>query len=135
MEQDKNFKIKKSTLYGLSIFIVIVITGIFLITKSNAEVTVNSVVGDTNGDVQKIVLSFKNYNYYPNTVTVKADKLVSISLDKSVSGCLRSFNIPSLGLSKYLKTPQDTLEFTPTKKGTYPFACSMSMGTGTLIVE
>ena len=34
-----------------------------------------------------------------------------------------------------LQTPTDYVEFTPTKKGTFGFACSMGMGTGTLIVE
>ena len=40
-----------------------------------------------------------------------------------------------LGISKYLGTPNDYIEFTPTEKGTFRFACSMGMGTGTLVVE
>jgi plastocyanin domain-containing protein len=87
------------------------------------------------GDAQKVVLSMKNYNYYPNTVTVQVNKPVQITLDNSVAGCLRAFTIPELKLAKVLRTPSDTLEFTPTKKGTYRFQCSMNMGYGTLIVE
>ncbi len=88
-----------------------------------------------SGEFQKVVLSFKNYNYYPNTVNVKVGEPVRVYLDSSVGGCYRSFTVKQLGLSKYLATPNDYLEFTPTEKGTFKFACSMGMGTGTLIVE
>ncbi|HLD18623.1 MAG TPA: cupredoxin domain-containing protein [Candidatus Nanoarchaeia archaeon] len=91
--------------------------------------------GGGSGDVQKVVIGFKNFNYYPNTITVKAGKPVSISLDPSVTGCYRGFTIRDFGISKYLQTPQDTIMFTPTVPGTYRFSCSMGMGTGTLIVE
>lgn len=91
--------------------------------------------GVVSGDAQKIVLSYKNGNYYPQEVRVKSGKPVQISLDSSVSGCYRSFTIRTLGVAKYLKTPSDSVTFTPTKSGTYTFACSMGMGTGRLIVE
>ena len=88
-----------------------------------------------SGDVQKIVISEKNYNYYPQTIKAKVNQPVSISLDSSVKGCLRSFTIKEFGVAKYLATPQDTLVFTPTKTGTFTFACSMGMGYGKIIVE
>ncbi|MEK6927404.1 MAG: cupredoxin domain-containing protein [Nanoarchaeota archaeon] len=87
-----------------------------------------------SGDVQKVVLSFKNGNYYPNTVTVEAGKPVQLSLDSSVGGCYRSFTIRQLGVAKYLASPSNSVTFTPSK-GTYRFACSMGMGTGTLVAE
>ena len=77
----------------------------------------------------------KNYNYYPQTVKVKANQPVRIYLDKSVAGCYRSFTIRDFGVVKYLETEKDYVEFTPNKKGSFRFACSMGMGTGTLIVE
>ena len=58
-----------------------------------------------------------------------------IYIDKSVVGCYRGFTIRELGISKYLPTPDDYVEFTPTEPGTYGFACLMGMGTGTLVVE
>ena len=85
--------------------------------------------------MQKVVISEKNLNYYPNEIKVKAGQPVSISLDSSVTGCLRSFNIRDLGVSKNAKTPSDTIDFTPIKKGTFKFACSMGMGYGSIIVE
>jgi len=129
------FEIKKSNLYLIGI-IVLIISGIYFIsnTKGNS-VTGNVVANNVNGEMQNVVIGMKDFNYYPNTIKVKANKPVSISLDKSVYGCFRSFTIRDFGISKYLKTPNDNVVFTPTKKGTFRFACSMGMGTGTLIVE
>ena len=87
------------------------------------------------GEIQEITLSMKNGNYYPNTIKVKVNQPVRIYLDNSVGGCYRSFTIRSLGVNKYLQSPKDYVEFTPTEKGTFGFACSMNMGRGTLIVE
>ena len=97
----------------------------------SAPIKENIVAGET----QKVLISQKNLNYYPNTINVKVGQLVSLSLDSSVTGCLRSFTIRDLGVQKNLRTPEDTLEFTPTQKGTFRFACSMGMGYGTLVVE
>ena len=113
----------------------IVAFGIFLM-KNSPSASGNSVEQNSDsGDFQKVTLSMKNYNYYPNTVTVKANSPVRIYLDKSVVGCYRSFTIRDFGIAKYLPTENDYIEFTPNKKGTFRFACSMGMGTGTLIVE
>ncbi|HJZ18640.1 MAG TPA: cupredoxin domain-containing protein [Candidatus Nanoarchaeia archaeon] len=115
--------------------VLLILVGGFVFSKSanqNANPETNNQEG---GDFQKIVLGVKNLNYYPNTITVQSGIPVRIYLDSSVSGCLRSFTIRDFGVAKYLKMPSDYLEFTPNKKGTFSFACSMGMGTGTLIVE
>jgi plastocyanin domain-containing protein len=128
-------KIKRSTLYGLGILILIIGAGLFLTQgKSDAGITGN-VVSASGGAVQEVVIGMKNYNYYPNTVTVKAGQPVKLSLDESVYGCFRDFTIRELNVRKYLRTPQDSVTFTPTEKGTYTFACSMGMGTGKLVVK
>src|SRR3989344_1723532 len=124
----------KSILYIIGTILIILVAGTVLI-KGNGDNYNVAPAGSGTGDTQNIVLGIKDYNYYPNTVKVKVGVPVSISLDSSVSGCYRSFTIRDLGINKYLKTPKDTVEFTPTKKGTYRFACSMGMGTGTLVVE
>ena len=125
--------IKKTTLYLALTFIIIVAAGFFLLSKGDSNQNATGNVG--SGSVQKVVIGMKNLNYYPNTIKVNANQPVRISLDSSVTGCLRSFTIRDFGVAKYLKTPDDYVEFTPTKKGTFRFACSMGMGTGTLIVE
>src|SRR3989338_133350 len=124
---------EKSTLIGFGILILLVIGG-FVYLDSKETVTGNS-VQSLPGSVQKVVISEKDLNYYPSEIKVKANQPVSISLDESVTGCLRSFTIKEIWISKYVKTPAETIEFTPTKKGTFKFACSMGMGYGTIIVE
>ena len=62
------------------------------------------------------------------------NKPVRIYLDASVRGCYRSFTVKSFGVAKNLRTPEDYVEFTPDKEGTFGFACSMGMGTGKIIV-
>lgn len=94
-----------------------------------------SLVSSNSDNVQKVTLSMRNYNYYPNTVTVKVNQPVEITLDSSVRGCFRNFQISGLRILKFSRDPSDKVEFIPTQKGQYEFACSMRMGTGTLIVE
>lgn len=126
--------IKKSVLYTLLVLVLIVLGGFFFF-KSDGIGASGEVINGETSDVQNVVLGIKNYNYYPNTITVKAGMPVRISLDNSVVGCYRSFTIRELGIAKNLPTPNDYVEFVPQKKGTYRFACSMGMGTGTLVVE
>ena len=135
MKRD-NITIKRSSLYMAGIIILIAFFGYFILGSSEDSSIIGSVIAvDSNKEAQKVVLGLKDFNYYPNTIKVKANKPVSISLDKSVYGCLRDFTIREFGIRKYLRTPSDTVEFTPTKPGVYRFSCSMGMGTGTLIVE
>lgn len=104
-------------------------------STSSSENSVDSVAKAQNGNAQKITLSMKNYNYYPSTIKVKGGVPVEITLDSSIGGCYRSFNINDFGVHAYSSSPAQKITFTPTKKGTFRFACSMGMGTGTIIVE
>ncbi len=122
---------EKSTYIGIGLFLFVIIAGFFFINRSDMPSASRAV----KGEAQRIVLSEKNLNYYPNEIKVKVGQPVSISLDTTVTGCLRSFTIRELDVSKYTKTPQDTIEFAPTRKGRFRFACSMGMGYGTIIVE
>jgi plastocyanin domain-containing protein len=126
---------KKITLFIVVIAVVVLGYFIFVSGQGNEDLKPSGNGGIVDGNVQEIVLSMQNFNYYPNTVTVKAGLPVRIYLDKSVYGCYRSFNIRALGISKQLPTPKDYVEFTPEEKGTYVFMCSMGMGSGKLIVE
>ena len=127
---------KKGVVYVMMTVLLLAGVGYLMLGKS-VEIERDSIIGNVgaNGDFQKVTLGIKNYNYYPNTVTVKAGQPVRIYLDESVVGCYRGFVIRDFGISKYLRTPSDYVEFTPDKKGTFRFSCSMGMGTGTLIVE
>lgn len=118
--------------------ILIVVVGGFLVLSKGSE-NGNGENGNEKAvvseDIQKITLGTRNLNYYPNTIKVKEGKPVELTLDKSVTGCLRSFTIKDFGVSKYARTPDEKIVFTPNKKGTFTFACSMGMGFGKLIVE
>ncbi|MDO8622967.1 MAG: cupredoxin domain-containing protein [archaeon] len=125
----------KAFVYFVIIFIAAV--GIVYFTAnsvSSAGNVINNAENSDGGDIQKITLGF-NGNYYPNTINVKQGVPVEITLDSSVGGCYRSFNIKALSVSKYSSSPSDTIKFTPNQKGTFKFQCSMGMGTGTIIVE
>lgn len=128
----------KNSIMIAGIILVLLLVGGFIYFNSgtaNNNTTGNSISTSNTNNPQKVVLSYKNGNYYPNTITVKAGQPVQLSLDSSVQGCYRSFTIKELGIQKNLASPSDSLTFTPTQKGTYRFACSMGMGTGTLIVQ
>ena len=122
----------KNAVYIL-VFLAIVLVGAFSLWPKNSDNSGNVDLG--TGEAQKIVLSEKNANYYPGTISVKAGQPVELTLDSSVKGCLRSFVIKDFGVAQYAQTPKDTIKFTPTKRGTFTFACSMGMGYGKIIVE
>ncbi len=136
-----NSETKKS--YKKTIFIVIIISallmgGFFLF--NNKSISGNSIQEQSNTlnqntEVQKITLSFKDYNYYPRTIQVKQGIPVEITLDSSIKGCFRNFNIRALGVSQSSSSPSDKITFTPDKKGSFEFACGMRMAYGTIIVE
>ena len=126
----------KNTTLGVITLAIVLLGGYFFLgsERISSETITGNVINNNDG-MQKVVISEKDLNYYPQEIRVKANQPVSLSLDNKVKGCLRSFTIRDLGVSKYLKTVSDTLEFTPTKTGTFAFSCSMGMGYGKLIVE
>lgn len=127
--EEKPKRSNKKIFIGIFIITILLISGYFFI--SGKSLTGNAI--DSN--IQKITLSFRDYNYYPNTIHVKQGVPVEITLDSSISGCYRSFNIPVFGVSQYSSSPSDIIKFTPNQKGTFQFRCSMGMGRGTIIVE
>ncbi len=127
--------VSKSTLYGIAIFLLIVGGGVFMVKGDSGQGVSGNVVAVGTGDAQELSIGMKDYNYYPETVTVDAGKPVRLQLDDSVYGCFRDLVVRGTNIKKYLATPNDVLEFTIDKPGTYTFACSMGMGAGKLIVQ
>ena len=62
---------------------------------------------------------------------------MSVRLEADVSrmpGCSKGIISSELGIRKTFSSNDNTLEFNPTKAGTFYFACSMNMYKGTLTV-
>ncbi|MEM3113346.1 MAG: cupredoxin domain-containing protein [Candidatus Pacearchaeota archaeon] len=130
----------KNTTILVIIGIILVVAGTFIFINSEPDTNANVIIDKNQkeiiqGELQKVTLGIKDYNYYPNTIEVESGKPVEITLDNSVGGCYRSFVIRDLGINKYSRDPSQKITFTPTKSGTYTFACSMGMGYGKLIVK
>jgi plastocyanin domain-containing protein len=123
---------KQTTLFVI-VMGVIIVAALTIVLGAKGPNSNGNLIAE--GGAQKLVVSARNAQYSPQTLTVKAGQPVELTLDSSVQGCLRDFTIRELGIHQYLETPQDVLRFTPQKKGTYQFACSMGMAFGTLKVE
>ena len=80
---------------------------------------------------QVVKMKVQGYTYSPAQFNVVAGVPVEWQIDGSqAEGCAQVVISPTLGLSVFL--PRDgvkTVEFTPTKTGTFPFSCSMGMTT------
>ena len=140
----EEIQIKKETLYKtlgiifIGLFLLFAFKNIF--ADKDQELVEGGQKGSNlildEGDVKIINLGIANYNYDPNTIKVKQGQKVKIIGNMNqLQGCLKAFVIPQLRIQKLFRSGDNILEFTPTKKGTFGFSCTMGMGTGTLIVE
>ena len=78
--------------------------------------------------------SSSNYIITPNIV--KVNQPVRITADaSSLRGCYRYVQIPSYGVSKFIRSGDNIIEFTPTETGSITITCSMGMGYTKLTVE
>jgi plastocyanin len=100
----------------------------------------SAAVAGTVGAIKTITITAKDYSFSPTSITVKKGERVQLILS-STQGA-HDIKIDGLGVaSKTLNTGETTsVEFTPTKAGTYEYYCSIgnhrAMGMrGTLIVE
>ena len=130
----------------IGIFLILVFAGAatknFLVGSFNTDNTYklddnNKKQGfDGNGDVQRVELGVKDYNYYPNVINLKYNVPAEIIVDTSkVRGCLQSIVIPGFNVRKYVTPSDNVIRFLPNKKGEFGFSCSMGMGFGKIIVN
>lgn len=86
--------------------------------------------------VQRVALSFGNFNYSPDTIRVKRGIPVEITGDTDkLRGCFSSFVIPELNVWGQFSPASNKVAFTPQRAGTFKFSCAMGMGAGRLVVE
>jgi len=94
----------------------------------------SATVGGDN--IQRVALSFGNFNYSPDTIRVKQGIPVEITGDTDkLRGCFASFVIPELNVWGQFTPRSNKVAFTPQRAGTFKFSCAMGMGAGRLIVE
>ncbi len=128
----------KNTTLLILVFVALIGAGLFFFQNQLKDTTTSAnIIDNTDSvkEIQAVTLSLKNGNYYPQEISVKAGQPVEITLDKSVTGCYRSFVIKGLGVSVYSKSPSEKISLKPNKPGTYSFSCSMGMGYGKLIAK
>jgi P-type Cu+ transporter len=88
------------------------------------------------GGVQEVEVTVKG-GYSPSLIHVQEGMPVRFVFDRQETGeCSSRVLFPDFGMSKSLPAfSRTTLEFVPTKTGTFGFACGMNMLHGTLVVE
>jgi sulfite exporter TauE/SafE len=113
------------------------------VTLSTAEATVvpttdASSTSASPSEISVITINAVNSGYSPREVHAKAGVPIRLSLiTKGTSSCSRAFTIPSLGIQQILdETGEFEIEIQPQLSGTrIPFACSMGMYGGMIIVD
>lgn len=90
----------------------------------------------TQNGVQKVTIAVGTNGYDPNTFQVKAGTPVQLTVStKDTYSCASTFLMKSFDVSLQLApTDSQTVAFTPTKPGKYPFNCSMGMYKGVMEV-
>ena len=89
------------------------------------------------GGVQEVTIKMQALDYAPNYITLKKGVPARINLEASPdAGCTRSIVFPDFNIRRLVpQGGRTTVEFTPTKAGTFDFGCSMGMATGTVVVQ
>ncbi|WP_062293819.1 urease accessory protein UreH domain-containing protein [Demequina phytophila] len=101
-------------------------------TVTATERTSNVV--DVDG-VQEVSTAVVADGYSPDVTVVYADEPVRWTLSPEFYGCANVVDARSLGFDSIdVLRGAATVEFTPTETGTYPYACTMGMFTGAIVV-
>lgn len=95
----------------------------------------SATVPSENG-VQKVTIQVAKDGYQPSTFTVKAGIPVQLTVTTKESySCASTFLMKSFNVKLQLApTDSQTVTFTPTQPGKYPFNCSMGMYRGVMEV-
>lgn len=96
-------------------------------TKSSGNIA-----GVNAQGTQEVTIEVFGNGYKASSTQLKAGVPVKLTLKtNNIQGCTRSFNIPTLKITKILPvTGSETIEFTPTKTGRLAYTCSMGMFSG-----
>jgi plastocyanin domain-containing protein len=123
---------KKNLVFGGLSILMILLFGYFVVSQS-APASENKNINVAEAQVVKLSVEGGNYVLVPSEVK----KGVPVRIEADVSkmpGCSRGVVISSFNVRKNFNENDNTIEFTPTKAGTFNIACSMNMYKGTFTV-
>lgn len=124
--------------------VVVLILGVFNLHNGYALLSLgipatNTVVQTAeteNLEVQEVRMTQDFSGYTPNTISIDAGKKIRwIITGKGSFSCSSQLIVPSLGISKSLKSGENIIEFIAPKSGEIPFSCSMGMYRGKFVVQ
>jgi len=100
--------------------------------SGDSKQNLSGVAGVNASGIQEVAITVRSNGYSASASILKAGVPVRLELvTNNTNGCSRAFTIPSLKISKILpQTGTETVEFTPTQKGTLVYTCSMGMYSG-----
>ena len=114
------------------VMIMFVVLALLLVGCKPTATIGNTDSGMSQG-AQVVNLGLDRGGYLPREITVKEGVPVTLKNDGSLGGCGLYPMQPELGMNaNFAQNSEYT--FTPTKKGTYTFTCSMGMYKGTMNV-
>lgn len=118
----------------VTIALVAIFAGIYLYSdggnKNISGETVQEIGPQTNsGEIKEFTMTAKQWKFEPNTITVNQGDLVRLKITSI--DVAHGIAIPGYRINEYLSPGQTiSIEFTADRKGTFPFACSVSCGVG-----
>jgi heme/copper-type cytochrome/quinol oxidase subunit 2 len=132
-------KIPKIAIY-IFLSVIFVIVGVRWVrgkVQPNQQTTQPSI---SNQEIREIEVTAKQFEFSPNPIRVKLGENVRLKITSI--DVTHGFSLPEFGINETLN-PNETVsvEFQATKKGEFPFTCSVFCGSGhtgmkgTLIVE
>jgi len=131
---EEGIEFKKSTMIYGAIGLVAVIAIAFFAFGGGLNTTGFAVDSNTTAtnEVPKVLMVGLNKAGF-NTLTVEAGKPVTLKNDGTLSGCGLYPNQPEIGMNANFANSNE-YTFTPTKKGTFIYTCSMGVFKGTINV-
>ena len=118
---------KKSTLFSLGIFVVLVVAGFMFFGGDKSQTTGNAIVAG-DGFVE-VTTTLQGFQYNPDTITLEEGSKVRLTV-KNKDNVLHAFNLKQFGITGSLQPGSTkTVEFTATKtNGQAVYTCSQEHG-------
>lgn len=110
-------KVKKSTLAGFVVLLVIVVGAYFFINSGEAQ---SSVSGN---EIREIVLDAKRFEYSQPVIEINKGERVKIRVNNLDT--IHGISVPG-----YEVSGEDSVEFTADKTGEFSFRCAVMCGAG-----